>query len=286
MTVAGGGSQVNEVGERNLYSSPWVYSRYRWQFFFSAVWSDPRSVSSSLKSFASSIRRLLVAVFQSPQAHTNRRSFVCVTPAGRPHSFFSTWNIKQVLSALLNSQFPLSLWLQRQMVQEREARHLAANGLLIKKPTVQYLLSHNMTYLHLLWIENLDTAGVLHCLFWWHSAKEQIWCLLSKMYLMLQSLTWRMLVHFIIWKRRKKKKKRKSKPKALKISVETSIYHCWWWLKHHIPRSDDQSGPPSLCVITADRWPISIRPWSLDLPQWRQPAAEREREQRVCGKPR
>lgn len=81
-----------------------------------------------------------------------------------------------------------------------------------------------MTYLHLLWIENLDIASVLHCVILLRSAKEQIWCLLSKLYLMLQSLTWRMLAHLIIWKRKKKKGKTKNPEPCSSPRVFLSLY--------------------------------------------------------------
>ena len=72
-------------------------------------------------------------------------------------------------------------------------------------------------------------------------------------------------------------------PFMQQIWAQASISVCWWWLKHPSPRSDDQSGPPSPCVITADRWPISICPWSLDLPERRQPAAERRGSKGCVG---
>lgn len=40
-------------------------------------------------------------------AHTSSLSFVCIPPAGQPHLFLSTWNIKQVLLASVHSAFPL-----------------------------------------------------------------------------------------------------------------------------------------------------------------------------------
>lgn len=145
-----------------------------------------------------------------------------------------------------------------------------------------------MTYHHLLWIVNLDTAGVFHCVILLCSAKGRFWCLLSKMSLMLQSLTWRMLVHLIIWKRKKWKAKNPEPllsppvffPFMHQISAETSICLCWWWLKHHIPRSDDQSGPPSLCHYC---WPVAhFYPPVISWPPWEEAAGSREGEGAEC----
>lgn len=150
-----------------------------------------------------------------------------------------------------------------------------------------------MTYHHLLWIVNLDTAGVLHCVILLCSAKGRFWCLLSKMSLMLQSLTWRMLVHLIIWKKKKNEKQKTLNPVvspcvfslyasnfswnihlSLLMMAETPHSQEWWPEWPSKPVSLLLTGGP---FLSARDLLTSLRRGSRQ---------QRGRGSRVCGKPR
>lgn len=82
---------------------------------------------------------LLVALFQSQQAHIHQQAVICLGISCRATPFTPLniiWNIKPVLFSSPPLPDPSEFLLQGQMVEQTKALCLPAHGLLIKKPTM------------------------------------------------------------------------------------------------------------------------------------------------------
>lgn len=143
-----------------------------------------------------------------------------------------------------------------------------------------------MIYFHLVWIVNLDTAGVLRCVILLRSAREKFCCLLSKIYLMLWSLTQRMLMHLTICKRKKRENPKTLNPVHLSLCF-FSLYatnfsrniHLSLLMMAETPHSQEWWPEWPSKPVCHYCWPVAhFYPPVISRPPWEETASSREGE--------